>query len=369
MKILQISTYYLPNFGGIEQVAYDFSRILQKQEHEVKVICFNNSEKTVRDFYEGIEITRVGYKKKIASQAISINYYFILRKLIKEFCPDIIHIHLPNPLIATYLLMINPKCKITLHWHSDIVKQKRLKQLYSPFEKALLRRSDKILATSKIYAERSDTLNKFLNKVFVVPNIVETEFLDNITQDDKKQINEIKMNYSGKKLIFSIGVHREYKGLKYLIEAAQYLSDEYEIVIAGSGPLSDNLKQQASALNLKNVHFIGRISDEEKKIYLWASDIYAFPSITKNEAFGIALAEALYCGLPAVTFTIEGSGVNFVNKDGVTGIEVHDFDAKKYAQALMSVSKEKYGISARKWVEKNFTDKAIFDTVKAFFME
>ncbi|MBB5226579.1 glycosyltransferase [Treponema ruminis] len=367
MKILQIATYYLPNFGGIEQVAYDFSRILIEQGNEVKVICFNHSQETVTDFYDGVEITRVGYKHKIASQALSLNYFFVLKRMIRDFSPDVIHIHLPNPLIATYLLYAKPKCKITLHWHSDIVKQKRLKQLYAPFEKALLKRADKIIATSQIYAEKSDTISKFLNKVTIIPNIVETKALDNLTDEDKKQIQGIKEKYSGKKIIFSIGVHREYKGLKYLVEAAQYLSNEYEVVIAGSGPLTDTLKQHASELNLANIHFIGRISDEEKKLYLWASDIYAFPSITKNEAFGIALAEALYCGLPAVTFTIDGSGVNWVNQNGNTGIEVFELDAKKYANALMSISKEKYGANARKWVEDNFTDKAIYNSVMSFF--
>nr|MCR5764545.1 glycosyltransferase [Treponema sp.] len=154
----------------------------------------------------------------------------------------------------------------------------------------------------------------------------------------------------------------------YLIEAAQYLSSDYAVVIAGTGPLTDDLKQQASDLMLQNVDFIGRISDEDKKCFLWASDIYAFPSISKNEAFGIALAEGLYCGLPAVTFTIEGSGVNWVNKDGVTGMEVHELDAKKYAQALMSVSKEKHGTAARNWVSENFTEEAIFENVRSFFV-
>lgn len=50
--------------------------------------------------------------------------------------------------------------------------------------------------------------------------------------------------------------------------------------------------------------------------------MFAFPSVTKNEAFGVALAEAMYCYTPAVTFTIEGSGVNWVNLNGITGIEV-----------------------------------------------
>lgn len=368
MKILQVSTYYLPHYGGIEQVAYDFSRILKKQKNEIKVICFNSSQNTEKDFYDGIEIIRVGYKHKLASQAISLRYFFILKKLIRDFNPDVIHIHLPNPLIATYLLFINPKCKITVHWHSDIIRQKKLKLLYAPFEKSILKKADKIVATSKIYAEKSEVLKDFLDKMSVIPNIVETEFLDNLTESDRNNIEKIHDKYPGKKIIFSIGVHREYKGLRYLIGSAKYLSDDYVVVIAGKGPLTDELKNQVLELNLHNVEFIGRISDEEKKLYLWASDVFAFPSITKNEAFGIALAEALYCGLPAVTFTIEGSGVNWVNQDGVTGIEVHSFDAKKYADALMSISKEKYGKAARNWVKENFTEEAITDKIKEFFV-
>lgn len=367
MKILQISTYYLPNYGGIEQVAYDFSRILKNQGNDVKVICFNSAKETVTDYYDGVEVIRVGYRKKLASQAISFSYFFVLKKLIKDFKPDVIHIHLPNPLIANYLLFARPKCKITLHWHSDIIKQKRLKQIYAPFEKAILKRADKIIATSQIYAENSESLEGYLDKVSIIPNIVETDFLDNLTDSDKNKISEIRKKYSDKKIIFSIGVHREYKGLRFLVDAAKYLSNEYVVLIAGKGPLTDGLKQKVSELNLQNVLFLGRISDEEKKHYLWASDIYAFPSITKNEAFGIALAEALYCGLPSVTFTIDGSGVNWVNQDGLTGIEVKDFDAEEYAKALMSVSKEQYEANARKWVEENFTEKAIKDSVKNFF--
>ena len=75
----------------------------------------------------------------------------------------------------------------------------------------------------------------------------------------------------------------------------------------------------------------------------------------------------MYCGLPAVTFTIEGSGVNWVNQDGLTGIEIKEFDSKKYAKALMAVSKDQYGSNARKWIEEKFTEKAISNSVKEFF--
>lgn len=367
MKILQISTYYPPHFGGIEQLAYDFTRILTKQGNEVKVICFNGDRQTVKDVYQGIEIIRVGYKLKFASQAISLVYLFELKKVLNEFKPDVIHIHLPNPLIATYLLMLRPKCHVTLHWHSDIVKQKKMKLLYGPFEKALIKRGERIVTTTKVYAENSESIKNYLNKVYVIPSPINETILGAISESEAKQINQIKEKYKNKKIVFFIGLHREYKGLRYLVDSAQYLTDEYIVVIAGKGPLTEELKQKTKELNLQNIVFIGRISDDEKKIYLYASDIYAFPSITKNEAYGLALVEALFCGLPAVTFTIKGSGVNYVNQDGITGIEVHDFDAKKYAQALMNVSKEKYGFAAHKWAAENFTESAIWGKVAEFF--
>lgn len=80
--------------------------------------------------------------------------------------------------------------------------------------------------------------------------------------------------------------------------------------------------------------FVGRLSDEDLKLYHYAASVFAFPSITKNEAFGIALAEAMYCGTPTVTFTIPGSGVNWVSLNGVTGIEVANADDKAFAEAI-----------------------------------
>ena len=94
--------------------------------------------------------------------------------------------------------------------------------------------------------------------------------------------------------------------------------------------------------------------------YYQTCDIFCFPSITKNEAFGIALAEGMYFGKPAVTFTIPGSGVNFVNLNGVTGIECPNGDSRAYAEALRKLAddpvlREAYGKKARQRVFENFT--------------
>ena len=143
-------------------------------------------------------------------------------------------------------------------------------------------------------------------------------------------------------------------------QASRYLDDRFRIYITGKGELTEKLKHEASSDN--KIQFLGSVPDDVLKAYLSAMDIFCFPSVTKNEAFGLALAEGMYYSKPAVTFTIEGSGVNFVNLNGITGIEVPNRDAKAYADAIKKLAsnrelREQYGRNGRKRVVENFLDK------------
>lgn len=180
-----------------------------------------------------------------------------------------------------------------------------------------------------------------------------------ITNEEIENAEVIRKQHKGEKIGFFIGRHVPYKGLKYLIEASKEMGDEkIHFFIAGSGELTEGLKEQAKGD--PKVEFLGRISDSERKSYLYAADIICFPSITRNEGFGLALAEGMYFGKPAVTFTIPGSGVNYVNLDGVTGIECPNCDSHAYAEALLKLCRDdelrqRYGKNARKRVIDNFT--------------
>ncbi|MDN5305288.1 MAG: hypothetical protein PWP46_2175 [Fusobacteriaceae bacterium] len=365
-KILHISTYYLPNYGGVEQVAYDIVSGL-KDEYEQKVICFNHEKINKIDIYDGVEINRIGYIKKIASQAISFNYFFILKKIIKEFNPDIIYIHLPNPLITLYLLGCNLKNKkLILHWHSDIIDQKFLKKLYIPIQNMIIKRADLIFVTSPDYKKESEDLKKYLNKIRVIPNIVNEEKLK-LNSENLKNIKIIKEKYKNKKILFFLGRHVPYKGLEYLIEAADFISDKAIILIGGQGPLTEKLKERSK--DKKNIDFLGRLSNEEVKEYLYSAYLFLFPSITKNEAFGVALAEALYCGVPAVGFEIKGSGVNWVNKDGYTGYMVENRNIKEYANKINNLIeneelREEMAQNAKQWVRENFLKENMLKDLK-----
>lgn len=355
MKILHISKFYPPYHGGIEDICYSVVSVL-KSEYDQVVICFNDKSNNAISLIDGIEVIRAGILSELASQPLSISLYFLLKKYIKSFSPDIIHLHLPNPLACIYLLLLIPKnTKLILHWHSDIVDQEFLYKMFAPIEKRILMRADKILVTSPHYLEYSNPLIPYKDKSVVIPNVISLEKMNLVS--NKITAEKIKDCYGNKDIIFFMGIHVPYKGLKYLIEADKYIHSDCVILIAGSGPLTSELKKMTHSDRIK---FIGRIPDEEICEYMKAASVFAFPSITKNEAFGVVLAEAMYCGAVPVTFTIEGSGVNWVNLNGVTGIEVKNKDVKAYGEAIdtllnNSILREEYAKNARKRVIDLFT--------------
>ena len=349
MKILHIPNYYYPNAGGIEQVCRDIVHSLGDLDIEQKVICFNETaergglsckrQETVIDTVDDIEIYRCGCFTKLASQSLSLTYPGVLKKLISNYDPDMIIFHYPNPYVASFLLpLVKKEIRFVLYWHLDITKQKVLRNLFNKQTKKLLERADLVVATSPNYIEGSRFLSAYKNKCIVIPNCVSID-PNNIDEEVKKRAEEIRIKYQDKFICFTIGRHIPYKGFEYLIEASKFLNDKYVVLIGGKGPLTDSLKEKAAGD--EKIEFLGFISDEELLAYYLACDIITFSSITKNEAFGISLAEGMSFYKPAVTFTIPGSGVNFVNLNGVTGLEVPNRDYKAYAEAIMKICEDK----------------------------
>lgn len=369
-KILHISKYYYPFSGGTEQIARDVVLAL-KDKYEQRVIAFNDGREDAFDNIDGVQVVKCGCFAKIAAQSLSISYRKHLNNVIREFNPDIIVFHYPNPFVAMLLLRELKKkhIKLILYWHLDIVRQKYLKFFFVPQNKRLLAYADKVIATSPNYIEGSKWLQSVKDKCVVVPNCINVERMA-ITSEIEKRSSEIRKENLGKTICVAVGRHTEYKGFTYLIQASKYLDDKFHIYITGTGELTEKLHDEASGDD--KIIFTGRIDDIELKALILASDIFCFPSITKNEAFGLALAEGMYYEKPAITFTISGSGVNYVNLDGITGIEVENCNAKKYAEAMQKLSQDrdlrlKYGRAGKERVERNFLSTQFCDKINVVF--
>ena len=367
-KILHVSKYFYPYYGGIEDVARTIVEEL-KPYYEQKIICFNHEKGTVYNI-NGADVLRIGTTFTFASQPVSFKYRRLLQKTINEFKPDFIHLHLPNPLVATLILTLNLRgAKIITHWHADILGQKSFYPFYQPFEKKILEKSYKIITTSELYKQYSLPLKPFLDKTSILPNTI-NEHKFHLYEGENIEIESIKKKYGNKKIVFYVGRHVFYKGIEYLIQSEKEITEDCVILIAGTGELSAKLKEMAN--NSQRIKFIGRLSNNDMKYYLHASDVFAFPSHNRSEAFGVALAEALYCGLPAVSFNIEGSGALWVNKNNYTGLVVENKNVTEFANAINKILasnklRTEMSKNGKNWAKKNFLKNQVLEILSEIY--
>ena len=215
--------------------------------------------------------------------------------------------------------------------------------------------------------EGSGYLKAAADKCKVVPNCINEEWLQP-TEESVRLAEKIRRENAGKVICVAVGRHTEYKGFEYLIQASRELDDRFRIYITGKGELTEELKKRAAGD--EKVHFLGTVSDDELKAYLSVMDIFCFPSITKNEAFGLALAEGMYYRKPAVTFHIPGSGVNYVCLDGEDGIEVPNRDVHAYAGAMKKLAdspdmRNELGENGKKRVMEHFLVRQFRENIHA----
>lgn len=140
----------------------------------------------------------------------------------------------------------------------------------------------------------------------------------------------------------------ERKNIQGVIHALSSLRDRgitnFDYRIAGTGPLSAQLREQARSAGLGElIHFLGYVdSDDVPALYRWA-DVFVHPQIdTDNgndfEGFGISIADAMAFGCLVIAGS--GSGPDDFVKDGDTGVLVDGADPVRLSKTFESVLRD-----------------------------
>jgi glycosyltransferase involved in cell wall biosynthesis len=100
-------------------------------------------------------------------------------------------------------------------------------------------------------------------------------------------------------VVFMSRVHPK-KGIELLLDASVRLPPTFDLAIVGTGDADylAGLQQKASAALPGRVHWLGFKEGDEKWRVLQGADLFVLPSHSEN--FGIAVLEAIACGLPVV---------------------------------------------------------------------
>lgn len=286
MKILYVITGLAQ--GGAERVVCDLADAMFEKGNEVK-IAYLTGEVITQPANKEIELLSIGLTNAVTLPKA----YFALSKIIKSFKPDIIHAHMVHANILTRLVrMATPIHKLVCTAHSNN-------------EGGVLRmlayRFTHRLANTTTNVSQQATL-AFENKHAVPSNGIRTIYnginLNKFNYDPKARelLNKELGVDNNHKLLLAVGSFTEAKDYPNLLNAIHLLKKEvnypFKLVIAGDGPLREQLEDIISELKLQGVIvLLGRRNDIPK--LMSAADLFILSS--KFEGFGLVVAEAMAC--------------------------------------------------------------------------
>jgi glycosyltransferase involved in cell wall biosynthesis len=382
MRVLHIGKFFPPHPGGIERTSADLCVGLAAKGIEVAMLAHAEpgTRHTTTQRIDDVEVTLVACLGRLLYAPISPTFPVWLRRVITRFRPEILHLHVPNTSAFSALMLPSARrLPWILHWHADIPIDSRHAglrvgySLYRPWEQALLRRARAIIVTSPDYAESSAALEPWRSKVHVVPLGISD--VSAPQPDNAKSI----LWPSAPLRLLAVGRLSYFKGFDVLLRAVADVP-EASLVLVGDGECGDELRRLAKTLNIESrVNFAGRIDmtpdGNAKLASAYASaDIVCLPSTERAESFGIVLVEAMRAGIPVICSSIPGSGVNYVVRDGETGVMVVPDDSMSLAAAIRRLRdhielRHKFGAAGRRRFVEEFTLDASVRRTLALYQE
>jgi len=253
-----------------------------------------------------------GYRLVTAHTVFTGLYYlYIFPSLLYQllrYRPDIIYCYEEaHTLIAACVLFLRriflPESKVLLYAAQNI--KKRYPIPFRLFERYSFRHADSILACGTRVAQtlRSKGYGGDL-RVVGLPTDAHTFAPDPAKRVEGRRSLGLSEDAQ---LVGYVGKLVEEKGLHTLLRAFAEVAEErrnVHLVLAGGGPLKEELISSAAALGLSDhVHLPGVIHNSDLPAFMNALDVFVLPSETRRnwrEQFGRVIVEAMSCGVPVI---------------------------------------------------------------------
>lgn len=348
MKVLIVSTYDIS--GGAAKAAYRLHIALLKSEIDSKIYVLKKDSDDNNvigysslflklKFYFRFIISKIPlffykkYNKKnpFSFQCKKSNKYFI--KLVKEFNPDIVHLHWINDNLLSLddIKRIKKPIVWSLHdmWpftggchYSGLCEKYKLNGCSkcevlgsnNKFDLSYFAFRSKMRIFSKSQNTTIIGLSQWIanlaansllfNRLNVInlPNCIDTSLYHPISKNTARSLFNLPLN---KKLILFGAMDPTSdprKGYKELISAIQKISKDsnFELVILGT---SNNISSISSIIK---TYYVGILKDDVSLITLYSAvDMVVVPSLQEN--LSNIIIESMSCGTPVVAFNIGGN--------------------------------------------------------------
>jgi glycosyltransferase involved in cell wall biosynthesis len=339
MRIIHFSCIAPPDIGGIGRVASQEVASLVERGEDTHLVSLT---------------THAGFRFGNAGSIHGVEHF------VRD--ADIVHLHYPFYGTAGTLARLrreNAIKRLVMTLHMDATSRGPKGRVFdayrAAFQEKILASADALLVSSKDYASHSSYKD-------VAKDVIELPFGVDETRFSPGPPDRARFGLPvGVPVILFVGgmdKAHAFKGVDVLLRAAVTMPDSH-VLLVGEGKLRKSYERLASDLGIASrCHFAGSVKDDGLVETYRSADVFAFPSTSAAEAFGLVAVEAQACGIPVVASDLPG--VRTVIANGETGFLIPVGDGAALAERLSEILKntdvrQRMGEAARRRVLDRFT--------------
>ena len=285
--------------------------------------------------------------------------YFVLKRILKEYKPDLVHLHVMHEITPSALFLLKEYPTVmTLHGSETFLNKLVLWKLKpGNFKHNVYDKKDLNMAGKFTYLY-FNSIQKFFYKfglknvdIFIAPS----KYFQNIAKTDvspiihlpnfieMRKFHELKNNYN---LLF-VGRLEKIKGVEFLIRAIAVIIKVFPqttLTIIGDGSNKKDLCNLIKRLHLeKHIQIIGWVENKDLDTYYEKASIVVVPSIS-SEAFGLVILEAMSAGRPVIGTKV--GGFPEIIDDEVNGYLIEPENPEQIADKVIRL------FSGRKFIKR-----------------
>lgn len=306
MRVLLISQYFPPETGGPPNRLLSVAEGLREAGHEVHVIAEkpNHPEGIIRDDYRG------GLFEDRKYEEIPTTYTWVYTHPQKNFLKRLVF-YLSFMVMAVLgavraegdfdlVLASSPPLFVGISgWLAAQVKDAKfvfdvrdiwpevavamgaltnpwVVRLAEGLEKFIYDRADGITAVTNSFC---DHIQEVASDHIPMRRVMNGTMPDVFQQDERREEVRKELGVEEKYVVTYAGNHGLAQGLLHIVHAADHLRENEEVVfvLVGSGPVKEDLIQEAEARGLDNIQFLDRVPLEKAAAYMAASEALLVP--------------------------------------------------------------------------------------------
>jgi glycosyltransferase involved in cell wall biosynthesis len=314
MRILILTSRYLPHVGGLETVVSNITQRFQAAGHDVLIVT-NRYPRTLpaREQIDGIPVQRLLFtmpsRDQISVRSISrfgaslaLLPYTALRLglLIRQYRPDVLNLHyLGQPALFWWLTHLLYPVPTVISLHGGDVDGEPYHSHFNYWRfRAAMQRSRAVTACSQSLLQQAIELDPLLtHKGCVVHNGV-----------DSAQFTSASPYPHPRPYVLGVGQLVPHKGFTLLMDAFRRVAQQFpqvDLVIAGDGPERAGLQRRIASMSMQErIILPGKVPSETVARLMAGSCLVAMPSY--REPFGIVALEAMAAGRPVLATPVGG---------------------------------------------------------------